>query len=380
MYTIAIVGANGQVGSEVCLSLQAMDGVQVIPICRTPTSSTFLRWYGFECRHGSLEDDACAASLLSGCDLIADFSLPRGLSSDIRLTAGHIIDNIAHHAPPSSRWVYMSTVMALGMGSSSDAIRPYYIARTVYGAWKRAAEKQVLHLGKQTRHEAYVLRLGQVHGAIQPVSQIIQQEIANGQFRYSDGVSIAVFAHAIAKALLSIARGGEKPGRYTLVQDWTERQVYEYYCRLLGKMSDASAYIGPDKFISDSWRQRMLAYMRNQVVNPVLNTLVRNRELLVGNLLGRFPEWERRIGALYSIHRARAEISRFTATQVPLRSPACVSIPGKRLAGAACDTAELDLQCQRVHELLRQIRNGTRRPPLNTSRPHASVGDHNGSL
>ena len=35
MTTIGVIGANGQVGAEVCLFLSEMEGIEVVPICRT---------------------------------------------------------------------------------------------------------------------------------------------------------------------------------------------------------------------------------------------------------------------------------------------------------------------------------------------------------
>ena len=46
MITIGIIGANGQVGTEVCLFLSQMDDVRVVPICRTDRPFLILRGMG----------------------------------------------------------------------------------------------------------------------------------------------------------------------------------------------------------------------------------------------------------------------------------------------------------------------------------------------
>ena len=84
MKRIGIIGANGQVGSEVCLFLTLRNDVEVVPICRTEIASSFLRRCGLACRHGRASDRADAERLLADLDLIADFSLPTGSASEVR--------------------------------------------------------------------------------------------------------------------------------------------------------------------------------------------------------------------------------------------------------------------------------------------------------
>ena len=72
MHTIAVIGANGQVGSEVCLFLSLYGDIKVFPISRTRLGSAFLRICGLSCRHGSVADTVYAPALLEGCDVVVD--------------------------------------------------------------------------------------------------------------------------------------------------------------------------------------------------------------------------------------------------------------------------------------------------------------------
>src|SRR5713226_4482226 len=119
MPTIGVIGANGQVGSEVCLFLSQMEGVRVIPICRTELGSVLLRRCGLECRHGRIESPDEAPRPMAACDLVADFSLPKGVPSEVRATIKRITTNVVRHAPTHARLVYISSIMAFGMGSRS---------------------------------------------------------------------------------------------------------------------------------------------------------------------------------------------------------------------------------------------------------------------
>src|SRR5712691_12660779 len=74
---IGIIGANGMVGREVALFLALMGG-EVVPICRSRLAGAFLERCGLTCRYGSVAFRDEAVTLLEDCDLVADFSLPRG--------------------------------------------------------------------------------------------------------------------------------------------------------------------------------------------------------------------------------------------------------------------------------------------------------------
>src|SRR5205823_7322388 len=134
------IGANGQVGMEVCLFLSQMDNVRVVPICRTMLGSSFLRKCGLECRIGTLDNQEEADRLLADCDLVADFSLPQGRPADVRAAMRRVVTNAITYAVPRARFVYISSLMALGVGSQSRSFRWHVLSKTVYGASKRYAE------------------------------------------------------------------------------------------------------------------------------------------------------------------------------------------------------------------------------------------------
>ncbi|MGH8211171.1 MAG: NAD(P)H-binding protein, partial [Steroidobacteraceae bacterium] len=84
MLKVGIVGANGQVGAELCLLLAARKDIELIAICRSRSGSAFLRWHGIACRHGRVADQADAARLLSDCDIVVNSSLASGTPAEIR--------------------------------------------------------------------------------------------------------------------------------------------------------------------------------------------------------------------------------------------------------------------------------------------------------
>ena len=119
MINIGIIGANGQVGSEVSLFLNTMENVKVIPICRTEFGAAFLKRCGIECRIGNISKEEEAKSLLTDCSLIVDFTYLKGLPSEIKSKSKAIITNAIKHSPPDARFIYASSMMAYGMGKDN---------------------------------------------------------------------------------------------------------------------------------------------------------------------------------------------------------------------------------------------------------------------
>ena len=103
MTRIAVLGANGQVGAEVCLLLRNQPDVELIPVCRNPRSSSYLRYHGMACRHGLPADADQARELFAGADVILDFALAQGLPRDTRRIHEAMIRNSFRCAPAGSQ-------------------------------------------------------------------------------------------------------------------------------------------------------------------------------------------------------------------------------------------------------------------------------------
>src|SRR3989442_15765920 len=75
---VAVLGANGQVGTELCLYLKVMDFCEPIAVTRSQNSTAVLSRAGVCCRSGDLTNRQVATALLNDCDLIFDLALPIG--------------------------------------------------------------------------------------------------------------------------------------------------------------------------------------------------------------------------------------------------------------------------------------------------------------
>lgn len=240
---IVVIGANGQVGSEVCLMLRLMRGVEVVPVCRTEIGSAFLRRCGFAVRHGSVGDAKQAPRLLEGADVVADFSLPTGSASEVQTVMRQLIPTVMQSAPRGVPVAYMSSITAFGIPDFHQPLREYRFSRNMYGACKREGEKLAASAAHKNNRPAYVLRVGVVHGELQAVSRQTLEQVrlrAGVTTWIPDGPSFTVFAFSIAETLLGIVHGRETPGQYTMLSNpaWTWRDVHEWYCRRAGVEPD----------------------------------------------------------------------------------------------------------------------------------------------
>ena len=345
-----MIGANGQVGTEVCLFLSLTRDVRVVPICRTPLSSVFLRRCGLECRHGEIEDADRAAALLEGCDVVVDCSFPGGPLAERRARIRRILVNAVHHAPRDARFVYMSSISAFGMGQTSRTFRRYAWARTSYGAQKRWAERLAVRLCRTANHPLYVLRLGQVHGELQGVSRNITRGLLATQVFVPTGLSYTVFAFTISEALTEIARGREAPGHYTLVSspEWTWQEVHEFYCRrqhvvpavVLTNTRAAADGAGGLSRIAGTVGADMLARARKYI------------EPLASHLTAYSPALECQLTATYNRFRAASEIAQTSGYPYAPYAPYEGSILGCRLVHLSDSRLTMESSAAAVRDIV----------------------------
>ena len=241
MVTIVVLGANGQVGLEVCLFLNAMTDVTVVPVVRSELGAALLERCGIKCRIGALSDHRHSSDLLEGANLVVDFRLPTGLPSQVKRSTRGGIKQCIGQMPRSCTYAYISSTMAFGMGdvSAYPKYSWYTWSRSSYAAYKRYAERYTRWYGRTHRRPTYILRLGQVFGELQGIARLLLQRAEAGPVSMPDAGRVpsdAVFCSTIALALRNIAAGDETPGTYTVVEspDWSWSDVYALHAAEVG--------------------------------------------------------------------------------------------------------------------------------------------------
>jgi nucleoside-diphosphate-sugar epimerase len=237
--TIGVIGSNGKVGTEVTLLLGCMKDVLVVPISRSNYGAAFLKRCGMSPRIASTEE--ALAEVLADCDVVVDLSLSSGgASKERRVRSLEHLRRVAALSPPDAPFVFASSIMAFGMRHGDRTHSRYWFSRTSYGADKRSEEREVFKAAASTHRPAFVLRLGEVHGDLQPVTGYYVQAVERGVItlrRGLDSPSNVVTCFTIANALRNIARGDEVPGLYTVVEqpEWRWEQFFRWVAANSGR-------------------------------------------------------------------------------------------------------------------------------------------------
>jgi nucleoside-diphosphate-sugar epimerase len=313
MTRVGVIGANGQVGAEICLMLAQRPGIELVAICRTRSGSAFLRWQGIACRHGRAADSTDAARLIADCDVIVNSSLATGNPAQIRRTEDRIIHNLFACSKNSASIIHFSTQSVYGDPRPERWIR----IQNPYGRAKLASERRVRAEQRRSKKTAFILRLGHVCGTMQDISNSLRDSIREGTVVLPsvDCSSNTVYTAAIVGAIMQIIRGAARPGTYDLMNSppWTWREVYEYEARV------CRVEFAPT-VAAEAPRRSGLRMLRNSIVR--LGGAATSAPALVElgtKLFAYVPErLNARAMAWWLSRRARREIAALADTPSPL--------------------------------------------------------------
>jgi nucleoside-diphosphate-sugar epimerase len=363
--TVGIIGASGQVGTEVCLFLKTYPGVRVIAIVRAPISGAILRRCGIEIRVGTFATPEESAGLVGDCDVVIDFSVIS--TGEVGQICAHYAKNISaalQYSPSWAHYVFISTINAFGMGDDFNRSKNYWIPHSVYAYTKRYAERRALRLGKLRGKQTFVFRLGHVHGLLQRVSQHTAELVGGPytEFEYPDTPSYTIFCHTIAEAIVSVGAGKEAPGIYTLVSEpaWSWKEVLEYYAP-------------PGRHLKITLRPtqqtRWWTRVANGLERATLRLGFRYQETLRANVLHRVPRLELKIRGRFYRYKAQQQIREWH-DQFIYRPPLVHEgvFPGKRLASASDSRVTMAEKTAEVRQMLdclcSEVARSTRAPSI----------------
>lgn len=349
MVRIAVIGANGQVGAELCLLLAQVPHVAVVPVCRTRSGSAFLRSHGLAVRHGSCGDAENARRLLGDCDVVVNSALATGTPAQIRASEDAIINCAMSASPPDASVIHFSTQSVYGDPTPGKLIR----WRNPYGRAKLSTERTGLNTARRIRKKLFVLRLGHVGGALQRISEEMRVSLAEGTalLPERDVPSNIVYTVTILDAILKIAHGSVAPGVYDLmnVPQMSWRAVYEEERRIGGLPST------PIRVARAGMSPTPLGWIRQwprRIARLVGSVWIRH---FSAKILARAPgRLNERAQAWWHCQRARSEIAALKRTEVPIEHLSWVT-NGSVFIGSLVATAEL-LRRNPYSELLRSQR------------------------
>jgi len=154
---IVILGANGQVASEIILKLKEQNpNLDIVAVCRNKVGSLFLRYNGVSVIHASIERKDFPEELLKGVDIIINTIYIHGKPSEIKKRHENILRKIFKLSDGNTKIVHFSTVAVF--------------KNNIYGEEKLHQENLIKKLSKAKNQEVVILRLGHVLGPNQGLS------------------------------------------------------------------------------------------------------------------------------------------------------------------------------------------------------------------
>lgn len=349
---IGIIGANGQLGVEVCLLLREIPGIEPVPICRNPVGATFLKRCGLEVRIGSVDTEVKARALLEGLDLIADFSLPAGSSSYVRAQMRQTIGNIMQFAPAGIPFVYLSSILAFGNPDFHHELKSYRLSLNAYGSTKRYAERLARQLGAKYQRPAYLFRVGVVHGEFQAATRQALKDLqltSHMPAYVPDSDSYTVFTYSIAEALVSALEKRDEPGLYTLVSSpgWSWTDLHQYFCQRAGI---------DQQIIVMEPRPQAQASLPSKIMRSLFGALGSRKEIINGYIGAMMPSFEQKMRATYHMRTAAGEIQAgIRASRYMPYFDNFTVYPGKRLKGISDSRVTQHASAAKIRQVVAEL-------------------------
>ena len=347
---VAVLGANGQVGTELCLYLKAMDFCEPIAVTRSPNSTALLSRANIRCRSGDLTNRRLAATLLADCDLIVDLALP--VAGNLRATKRLLKDravSIFSVAHPAKGFVLAST-------TSVYRFSPHLPFFRAYRSMKLFAERVSRSLGTDHGVPVFVFRLGQVHGELQSCSQSLRRALSatSRSIHVPAQRSNAVFVYSIADAIRVLLFEPPAPGTYDLVLDpaWTFEDLVRHHAATQGF---TPTIVAEPVTHHSSFTAGYIA-LRQWITEGLASLVGHYRELLSATASYCSEDLEQRLRFSRIRRTASSTISAYLASLPyrpfePLREP-----PGARFPFSSHSQSAMAEAAQRVMQLIHTLK------------------------
>jgi nucleoside-diphosphate-sugar epimerase len=275
---VAVVGANGFVGSRLVEQWHLEGRADVVPVLRRPEAAASVLRFGLDCRVADALDERELARALAGCDAVVHAGA--GPRPFITQSPARVVRAAAR---AGARTVVYLSSMAVhgwhprpGTDEASPLPRRHPIA---YNGWKVRGERALRSACHETGTGFVILRPGIVYG---PRSQWIAgfahavvegsaYVVAGGR-----GVCNAIYVDNLVHAVGLALEREEAAGETFLVADdaVTWRMLYEPVCRALGRSWDAVADLAP-RAPRPAPGERLLALRDDPAARVVLDRVPR---------------------------------------------------------------------------------------------------------
>lgn len=221
MMRIAVVGANGFIGSRTVEMLHLEGLAEVRPVVRRRSSLTRAARFDLDCRIADAKDERALADAVSGCDVVL-----HAVAGD-RAT---IVESAAATYRASERagvrrLVYLSTASVHGQAPEpgSDETTPLPTSHDLpYNESKARAERELTRLHARGSVELVMLRPGIVFGPRSQWTAGIADELLAGRACLANdgaGICNTIYVDNLVRAIMLAATAPDANGEIFLVGD-----------------------------------------------------------------------------------------------------------------------------------------------------------------
>ena len=221
---ILLLGASGQIGKELSIHLQKNNSINLTCVVRNKVSAAFFKRNNINFLVAELRD-SLMKKVINESDLIFELSAPlTGSLYETKKFYKERIDIIANNIRTDCKFVFASSMNALGYSLNYPVLKNYFFPRTLYAANKRFAEKYICKLSKKYKFKYYNIRLTEVHGYFQKASENIKKLILlENTFIIPKTPAYVTFISTVNEMLINILNEKELPGTYYLL---TKENIY----------------------------------------------------------------------------------------------------------------------------------------------------------
>ena len=250
MLKVAVIGANGFIGSRLVEQWHLEKRADVVPIVRRSEAAAGVLRFGLDCRVADACDERELTRALAGCDAVVH----AGAGPPLFVTRSPACVVRAAALAGAGNVIYLSSMAVHGWNPrpGTDEATPLPRRQPVaYNRWKVSGERALRSACRETRTRFVILRPGIVYGPrsrwiagfARAVVEGSASVVAGGR-----GVCNAIYVDNLAHAVDLALQREEAAGETFLVSDddaVTWRMLYEPVCRALGHSWDAVADLPP---------------------------------------------------------------------------------------------------------------------------------------
>ena len=277
MLRVAILGANGFIGSRTVEMLHLNGWAEVRPIVRHFSSLARLSRFALDCRVADAFDQSALALAFQGCDVVV-----HTVAGDRQTILGSLASTyLAAQEAGVNRLVYLSTASVHGQSPSpgTDENSPLNANQPIdYNNSKVKAEQQLLELRNEGAVELVMLRPSIVFGPRSFWISSFASDLLAGQAYMVDGgagicnsIYIDNLVHAIYLAMTASGVDGEA----FLVGDREKISWADFYRPIAEALGFDISQVPHISYIpsSPSWHERVKAILASKPLRVLLSLL-----------------------------------------------------------------------------------------------------------